>query len=193
MRTVALIVVLALTNTLVYAQDLYQYRSSDVYPFGQPHPDAPKEITDYGPLIGISDCKSIARISPTDWADTIAMEWHFKYIMNGWGVQDETYKTDGVHSGSIRQYNADSAQWYVTYYSSSTATPSLTTWAGDPRDGGDFILYAPQKAPNGMDGFFKIRFSEISNKGFKWEGAWVDPAEAINYATWKIYCKKRVD
>ncbi len=191
-RTVTFISMLLICG-VVTAQDMYQNRPSAEHPFGKPHPDAPKEIMDYAPLIGISDCQSVSRVNQTEWADTVSLEWHWKYITDGWGVQDETFKADGAHSGSIRQYNADSAQWYVTYYASATPTPRLSTWTGAPRDGGDIVLYNPQKAPNGFDGFFKIVFSDITDEGFNWEGAWVDPAETINYPTWRIFCKKRVE
>ena len=51
-----------------------------------------------------------------------------------------------------------------------------------------FFLY--QKAPNGLDGFFRITFNNISKKGFNWLGEWVDSAEKIKFPTWKIYCTK---
>ncbi|MEQ9299240.1 MAG: hypothetical protein RIF33_11770 [Cyclobacteriaceae bacterium] len=193
MKRTATLLLLLIFSTIVIAQETYVNRPSAEHPFGKPHPEAPKEIMDYAPLIGVSDCQSVSRVSQTEWADTVSMEWHWKYILNGWGIQDETLKADGTHSGSIRQFNADSAQWYVHYYTTSAATPTLNTWAGDGREGGDIVLYMPQKAPNGFDGFFKIRFSDISDEGFNWEGAWVDPAETINYSSWRIFCRKRVD
>lgn len=193
MKRTATLVSILLYCTLVTAQDAYVYRPSEQYPFGQPHPEAPKEVTDYAPLIGISDCRSVSRVSQTEWADTVSMEWHWKYLMNGWGVQDETFKADGKHSGSIRQYNADSAQWYVTYYASATATPTLRTWAGDARESGDIVLYNPQPAPNGTEGYYKIQFTDITDEGFNWEGEWTDVAETIHYTTWRIFCKKRLE
>lgn len=184
--------VLCLLAIPAFAQRQYEYSPTDQFPYGKAHPEAPEAFLDYAPLIGISDCKSVSRVSQSEWADTVSMEWHWKYIMNGWALQDETLKADGTHSGSIRQYNADSAQWYVHYYTSSAASSSLRTWKGSPRAGGDILLYNNQPAPNGAEGYFMIRFSEITNHGFNWEGAWTDLTETIHYPTWRIFCTKRV-
>ena len=119
------------------------------------------------------------------------MYWTFKYIMNGWGVQDETLKADGINSGSIRQYNSDSTRWYVHYYSNSGASPVLPAWEGNLSTEQDkIVLYREQQAPNGMDGFFKITFYDFTDEGHKWLGEWVDPSEQFSFPTWKIECKR---
>ncbi|WP_462248213.1 hypothetical protein [Ekhidna sp.] len=168
----------------------YNYEPSTEYPYGRLNPEAPEQTADYAPIIGACKCKSVARVNQTTWADTVMMRWTFKYIMNGMAVQDQTLKADGVHSGSIRQYNADSSNWYVHYYSTSAATPTLSAWSGNKVENGDIVLYKDQTAPNGMEGFFKIVFSNISEDGFNWTGAWVDKTESIVYPTWRIYCDK---
>ncbi|MEM9544668.1 MAG: hypothetical protein AAGA77_01775 [Bacteroidota bacterium] len=175
------------SNTL---KGQYDYEPSAEHPFGLPNPAAPIEIKDYHPLIGICTCKSEARNQDGSWQDPEDMTWEFKYIMNGMGVQDQTLKEDGGHSGSIRQYIPDSSQWYVHYYSSKSPTPSLSTWSGG-KAGNEIILYRSQKAPNGMEGKYKITFSNISDLGFNWLGEWVNPDESIKYPTWKIECKKK--
>jgi len=176
-----------LLSQITFAQ--YSFEPSSAHPFGQPNPEAPKEILDYAPLIGTSNCKSIARKPDQTWGDTIHMQWTFKYIMNGTAVQDMTLKEDGGHSGSIRQFIADSSKWYVHYYSNRLPTTPLSTWEGGKR-GDSIVLYKDQKAPNGMDGFFRITFNNISKKGFNWLGEWVDSAQKIQFPTWKIYCTK---
>lgn len=168
----------------------YEYQANKKNPYGKLNPEAPKETSNYAPLIGTCKCKSVARLDPNNWADTVMMNWTFKYIMNGKAVQDETLKEDGGHSGSIRQYNADSARWYVHYYSSNTATATLSAWEGNMTDDQTMILYRDQTAPNGMEGYYRITFSEMTTKGFKWAGEWVSKDETIVYPTWRIFCKK---
>lgn len=185
-KLILLLSVIAATNL----QAQYNYESSDTYPYGRLNPDAPNQTADYAPLIGTCKCKSVARINQTTWADTVMMKWTFKYIMDGMAVQDMTLKEDGAHSGSIRQYNADSALWYVHYYASTTPTPRLSAWSGNKTESGDVQLYKDQQAPNGAAGFFRITFSEISEKGFNWSGAWVNKTESIVYPTWRIFCEK---
>ena len=165
------------------------FEANEKFSFGRLNPESPEQLKDYQQLIGLYDCTSIRRTASNNWGDTVRMEWKFKYIMDGLAVQDETLKENGIHSGSIRQYNPDSARWYVHYYSSSIATPKLKVWEGNLNEQGEILLYSPQKRPDGVMGFYKITFSNIREEGFNWQGEWVDKAETISFPIWKIFCK----
>jgi hypothetical protein len=159
--------------------------------FGKPNPNAPAEITDYKELIGINDCTSQRRKADGTWPEPQKISWTFKYILDGMAVQDETYKPDGAHAGSIREYSKEDKKWYVHFYSTpSKASKQLSTWEGN-RTGNEMILLREQKAPNGADGYYKIRFYNISPEGFDWLGAWVSKDESVVFETWKIGCRKR--
>jgi len=166
----------------------YEFEPSADHPFGLPNPKAPKELLDFAPMIGECDCKSQTRNPDQTWAEPEDMRWRFKYIMNGMAIQDETLKADGAHSGSIRQFIADSTRWYVHYYSSGLPSTTLPTWEGNKTEEGKIVLYRPQKAPNGMDGFYRLSFYDMNDKGFKWVGEWVDASESVVFPTWKIDC-----
>ena len=172
------------------AQAQYQFEVSDKNPFGMINPKAPKEVGDYAPLIGKSECTSSNRNPDQSWAEPQNMTWTFKYIMNGMAVQDETLKEDGSHSGSIRQFIADSSKWYVHYYSTKSPSTVLSSWEGGKK-GDSIVLYREQKAPNGTDGFYRLTFSDISKAGFSWIGEWVNTSETFLYPTWKIKCRKK--
>ncbi|WP_338358188.1 hypothetical protein [Yeosuana marina] len=167
----------------------YEYEPTSKHPFGQANPNAPEQIKDYKSMIGVCNCKSSSRNQDGTWAEPIDMTWRFKYIMNGLAIQDETLKADGSHSGSIRQYSADSSKWYVHYYASKFPSQKLSTWEGNKKDD-KIILYKEQKAPNGNNGFYKITFYDMTKNGYKWIGEWVNKDESIVYPTWKINCKK---
>jgi len=167
-----------------------EYEASEAFPFGQPHPEAPEQTKDFQSLIGECNCKSIARKPDQTWAEPVDMIWRWKYIMNGKAVQDETIKKDGKHSGSIRQFSSDSSRWYVHYYSSVSVPTTLSTWEGNKKEDGNIVLYRDQKAPNGMEGSYRLTFYDISDSGYKWVGEWVDKTEKIVYPTWKIDCKR---
>ena len=171
-----------------YSQNVYE--SSEAYPFGQPHPDAPEQIKDFHPLIGECQCKSESRNPDQSWAEPIDMIWRWKYIMNGMAVQDETLKNDGKHSGSIRQFIADSSRWYVHYYSSAAPSTTLGTWEGNREDNGNIVLYRDQKAPNGMDGYSRLTFYDIDETGYKWIGEWIDQSNTVSFPFWKISCTR---
>lgn len=186
-----LIFTLLSLSVLGQNSELYPYEASEENPFGLPNPDAPESIKDFAPLIGECDCESISRNPDQTWAEPVQMLWRFKYIMNGYAIQDETLKADGIHSGSIRQFDADSSQWYVHYYSISQAQSTLPTWEGSKVEDGNIILYRSSEAPDGTAGFYKITFYNIREDGFDWLGEWVNTAETIHYPLWEIACEKR--
>lgn len=174
------------------AQDYAQYEVNAANPYGLPNPKAPKEVKDFAPLIGKCNCQSINRNPDGTWAEAVDMTWTFKYIMNGMGVQDETIKADGQHSGSIRQYHADSASWYVHWYGSASPSTVLSVWEGNATaDKDKIILYRDLTAPNGTEGYFRLTFFDMSQEGYEWIGEWTDKAEKIVYPTWKISCTRR--
>lgn len=175
-------------GALLMAQ--YAYEPTAANPYGKPNPKAPPEIQDFQPMIGICDCLSYSKGTDTSWLPPEKMVWEFKYIMNGMAIQDHSLKEDGVHSGNIRQFNVDSARWYVHYFTTAVARPELTTWEGN-RINDRIILYRNQKSPSGLDGFYKITFYNITDDGFNWLGEWVNPDESFKYQSWKIDCKKR--
>jgi len=189
MQTNHLYILLFFVITGSFAQ--YEYEATMEHPFGLPNPDAPEQLLDFAPLIGECDCTSVSRKADQSWAEPIDMIWRFKYIMNGMAVQDETLKADGKHSGSIRQFIADSTRWYVHYYNSATPSASLPVWEGNKSEAASIVLYREQKAPNGMDGSYRLTFHDISDAGFKWAGEWVSTDESFVYPTWTIECKRR--
>ncbi|OEK05569.1 hypothetical protein BFP71_13115 [Roseivirga misakiensis] len=192
MRRNTFLIILFFASTIIFAQDYSAYVVSEKNPFGLPNPKAPSQIKDYADLIGTCDCQSTSRNQDQTWAEPIAMTWTFKYIMNGMAVQDETIKADGSHSGSIRQYNADSARWHVHYYATSGTPATLPSWEGGlKKEENKIVLYRDSPAPNGTPGNYRITFSEMSKTGFNWIGEWVDKDETISFPLWKITCKKR--
>lgn len=175
-------------NAGVFGQ--YSYEVSAEHPYGLPNPDAPKQIKDFDGLIGECTCTSVNRNPDQSWAEPTEMIWRWKYIMNGMAIQDETLKSDGKHSGSIRQYHQDSAKWFVHYYSSNAPSPRLPTWTGGLQDNGNIVLYRSQAAPTGQEGFYRLTFFDINEEGYKWVGEWVDVSESIVFPTWTIECKR---
>ena len=172
--------------------DLYAFEASEAHPFGLPNPDAPPETKDFAMLIGDSKCDSESRNPDGTWGKPIDMKWRFRYIMNGMAVQDETLKADNGHSGSIRQFDAKAGKWFVHYYSSTNPSSNpLPTWEGIKVSEDRIVLYRPQKAPNGMEGNYRLTFFDIKNLSFNWVGEWVSEDESTVYPTWRIACKKQ--
>jgi hypothetical protein len=188
MRSLFLFAVILLASVVTHAQQ-YQYAPSESHPYGLPNPKAPMQIKDFAEMIGTCHCKSVTRIDQQTWSDTLAMTWTFKYIMNGMAVQDETYKADGLHSGSIRQYSTDSSRWYVYYYAAASIPTTLPAWEGG-RKANKIVLTRDQRAPNGMDGHYRLTFNDISERGYNWAGEWVSKDGSFVYPTWRIFCRR---
>ena len=166
-----------------------QYNSNEQNPFGLLNPDAPEQLSDFVPMIGICDCQSIRRNPDGSWQDTSQMIWSFKYILNGTAIQDEVW--DGNrYATSIRQFHPDSLEWIVSYRSYPTISYNVSVWRGK-KENDQIVLDLNQKAPNGMDGLSRLIFYNISDTGFDWKGAWVNEEKAIVYPFWYIFCKKR--
>ncbi len=182
-----LLLALTFLPCLVAAQ--YDYSSSSDHPYGLPNPAAPAAIKDFAPLIGKCDCTSTSRLPDGTWAAPVAMTWTFRYIMNGHAVQDETLKADGKHSGSIRQYDPEQKTWLVHYYATGSPAAPLPYWSGN-KEATSLVFLRDQKAPNGAEGKFRLRFHEVSATGYKWVGEWVSLDESIVYPTWKIDCRR---
>jgi hypothetical protein len=169
--------------------DWQLYEANLTFPYGQLNPEAPEQLKDFAPMIGTCDCKSLRRNPDGSWQDTLQMIWTFKYVLNGTAIQDQTW-ANGVYATSIRQIHPDSSQWVVSYNSFPGVSTSPSVWLGS-KEGDEIILSAPQKAPNGMDGYSKLRFYSISEKGFNWKGAWIDTTGSFEYAFWEIWCTKQ--
>ncbi len=188
MKSIILLPIILLFSYPLVAQ--YNYSVSEENPFGKLNPNSAAEVSDYEMLIGESNCISTSRAPDQTWNPEVKMLWRFKYIMNGMAVQDETLKEDGIHSGSIRQFNADSSTWYVHYFTSGSVPSRFPVWKGGKNDDDEIILYNRQAAPNGADGFYKIRFFDITESSFEWIGTWVNTNETVQFPTWKISCQK---
>ena len=166
------------------------FEPSVTNPFGLPNPDALEGVRDFHPMIGICDCRSVQRNPDGSWQDTLDMIWKFKYIMNGFAVQDEVWRENDLYAGSIRMYHPDSAQWAVTFFSYPSVAWSPKTWHGGKSDT-EIVLKAPQTAPNGMEGMSRLTFYDMTEKGFRWKGEWIKDDDSIVYPFWTIDCEKR--
>lgn len=192
-KLLSLLFILSFSAGFSQENSKMKYEATKDFPYGKYNPTAPEQLKDFQNLIGVCNCKSETRNKDKTWAKPVNMTWKWKYIMNGTAIQDETLKEDGRHSGSIRQYDKDSMRWNVHYYSSSSTPKTLPVWNGNKNKENKIVLYREQKAPNGIDGFYRLTFYDISTKGYKWVGEWVTKSENFAYATWRISCVKRED
>ena len=147
-------------------------------------------LSDFNEMIGTCNCTSKRMGKDGKWLKAVDATWTFKYIMDGKGVQDDFTLADGSSGGSIRQYNEKEKSWFVHYYASNSPTPRLQSWKGKRTKDKNIVLYSPQQSASGEDGFFKLTFHDISKKGYKWKGEWVNTNESKINPFWTIECFK---
>ena len=85
-NVLALCMILILGISFLSAQDIeseFNFVGSELNPFGKYNPEAPDQVKDFEPMVGVCDCQSIRRNPDGTWQDTLSMVWKFKYIMNG--------------------------------------------------------------------------------------------------------------
>ncbi len=168
------------------------YEQSSQSPYGKINPDAPLALADYKLLIGTNHCTSKSIKQDGTWSKPIKMTWIFKYTMNGLAIHDQTFKSDGKHSGSIRQYSPKTDKWYVHYYAVDKIT-STSLYSGEKKQQ-NIVLYKQNgtvKTPDGRNAVYRPTFFDITANAFNWVGEWVDEVthESLG-ATWKINCVK---
>lgn len=168
----------------------FQYAISPEQPYGAYNPEAPEQLKDFEPMIGSNLCESVQRNQDGSWQDTVSVIWEFRYIFDGKAVQDITWKEDGQHSMSIRQFNADSSRWAVTFFSAANANFTPPTWTGGKTENGNIVLGRPYQTAGGMDGTSRLTFSGISEESFNWIGEWISEDESVVYPFWRISCVK---
>ncbi len=169
-----------------------QYEPNDLQPRGSYNPAAPRELKQFDFMVNVCDCKSVNRNPDGSWQDSVAMVWMAKYILNGTGIQDFSWKEGGLASSSVRQYDTTSQQWVVTYFSFPGVTTAPGVWLGAwDEESQKMVLKKEQKAPNGMEGNSVLTFYDISEKGFKWEGKWISTDGQFTWPFWRIECQRR--
>jgi hypothetical protein len=190
MKFFAVILTLFILSTIRVSsqENTISYRISKENPYGKYNPKAANEIQDYKDLIGLCKCTSETRNPDGSWQKSIKLTWKWKYVKNGTALQDETLKEDGKISGNIREYDTIAKQWNVNYYTSEKIPPQLTVWKSNKTTEGKIVLYTNQNDPNGVEGFSKVTFYDISDKGYKSIGEWTDLTEKTVYPIWKITC-----
>ena len=76
----SLLFCIILTPLFVFSQNnmVMNYEPGPSQPYGALNPNAPKELSDFAPLIGTCDCESVSRKVDQTWAAPQKMTWTFR-------------------------------------------------------------------------------------------------------------------
>jgi len=178
-------------NDSKFPESWFTNEPSTENPYGRSNASEVSQLNDYDQLIGVCSCRSTRLQQDGSWSKPVLLKWKWKYIMNGNGVQDEGWYGDEKNVSyftSIRLYDATKKHWYVTYFAPNQ-TKEPDTWTGGLVDK-NIVLKGDIKTPSG-NVFSILTFSNISDKGFDWEGKILNSEEdTIGRSFWKITCEK---
>lgn len=165
---------------------------------GRLNPAAPPETEQFGRLVGIWDVTMEVLQQDGTWSkpeDAIRAEWRFRYILDGWAVQDDWISPppdlpvkEGIRQlgTNMRIYDPQEDAWEVAWISNTQQTVStLTAKAKRKR------IVMNGLHPSGKPQ--RITFYDITDKSFDWtmelQGVGKDPDGWVEIA--RIHGVKR--
>lgn len=150
--------------------------------FGQPNPNAPKELTQFAFLIGEYTC--VDELTDTDGNTTrLDARWSGKYILNGYGIQD-SYWNESFSTTNIRVYSEPESKWQVSYFREPKGQSG--TWVGAAEDS-DVVLRRSFEW-NDQTVESRLTFTNITLTGFDWTSEYI--SDEIQYANWTSSCQR---
>ena len=155
--------------------------------------NAPTETESLGRLVGKWDAKIESLDKDGNWnPGTNNIEWHWYYILNGHGIQDdwitEKLAADGsdstlVYGTNIRIFNKQENKWYMAWiHGDGRKLASFTAVNED-----DNVIMEGKNA-NGRE--VRITFFDITENSFEWQQEWTFDEGKSWTVVVKIHCTR---
>ncbi len=152
-----------LNNILAQGNDIDIHKGSNIL-----NPNAPKETYQYGQLVGTWNCTiSNLDLKKNKW-ETRKATWHFKYILNGYAIQDFWINHENAESESqelfgtnIRIYNPSLNIWKCAWMENGKNTLS-GIWESYQNEKNELVL-------EDGTGEWQIVFHHIEKNRFDWK------------------------
>lgn len=145
------------------------FASADAsHPWDQRHANAPEAVEQFGQLAGLWLVENVSMNRQGVWSAPDTAYWAFKYILDGYGVQDLYFiKRAGVSGGltQIRVYYPEHDQWAIKYVS----------YNGDGiTQDGEFVAHEENGAMvmnelEQREGANRITFFDMKPDAFQWK------------------------
>lgn len=158
--------------------------------FGERNRAAPREVEQFGRLVGEWQCTTEALQEDGSWSKNEA-RWTWSYVLDGFAIQD-TYVVPRVpfmnrplHGTNIRAFNSRTQKWSVVWIqnASNTFDPPYEAVAEGP----DMVMTGPRRDGGGP---FRVTFYKITDRSFEWrnedrqpDGSWKE--------TFRIHAKRK--
>lgn len=133
---------------------------------GQLNPDAPPETAQFGRLAGIWDVDMAIRRDDGSWpkpGEGLAAEWRFRYILDGWAVQDDWIAPPQLGT-NIRIFDPASGIWRIAWISNTQKTLSTLDAVAQGEHAERMVLTGEH--PSGHTQ--RVTFFDIGRDHFEW-------------------------
>ena len=155
--------------------------------------NAAVETESLGRLVGKWDIKIESLDKEGNWnPGTNNIEWHWYYILNGHGIQDdwitEKLAADGsdstlVYGTNIRIYNKNENIWYMAWIHGDGQKLAAFTAVNE-----DGKVIMEGKNANGRE--VRITFFDITENSFEWQQEWTFDEGKSWTVVVKIHCTR---
>ena len=162
-----------------------EYEPSPAYPFGRINPDAPPETAQFAFMLGAYDCVDrMFNQADGSWTEVTKI-WNGRSFLNGHAIRDDTWRSNGTYTSNIRKYDAEAGKWIVTFFSDSSAGPSV--WEGG-KEGDTMVVRQDGESPQGPF-TARLMFHDVTDAGFEWKMDILAGGQELPW--WTSSCKRR--
>lgn len=134
--------------------------------FGEPHPEAPPQLVEFGRFAGSWSCAVNERRADGSWRNRPdKINWTFFYTLNGmavqdiWTSEDQNNTQEGIAT-NLRVYNSATQTWNTSW--TNTLQASFELWTGGTINNELVLTSVRDRRP------VKIRFFNILPRQFQW-------------------------
>lgn len=149
---------------------------------------APDHTDQFAFMIGEFDRIDSVRNRDGQWDVFKNGFWNARYILNGMGIQDESWSPGrGISTTNVRVYDKNSDTWKVTWFK---MPGYATTSAEGYKEGDKMVMRDTLNSPQGKY-IQEYIFYNITEDSYKWVGQRRVLDQVFPF--WKISCKRKID
>lgn len=168
--------------------------NNKAYPYGRLHPDAPPETEHWGRLAGEWECSIEALLPSGNWVQGGKATWIWKYILDGFAVQDLWFQkwidlpqsvasiNRDMSGTNIRMYLPAENCWEAVWFANGRNITSRFSATSGPEQ----IVMTGEGAP----GLTRITFHDITKNSFEWKSETSQDEGETWTENVRIHCKR---
>ncbi len=172
-----------------FAENVWPYDPSPLYPFGAPNPaQTDLEARIFDRMIGVHKCRHKRTDYQTREVSEADAIWTWYYDMNGFGIRDH-YRYGSGAPASQRVFNPVTKQWHIWYFLGQSFYYA-GEWIGGAK--GDRLVFEKEDEEIAGRLFLsRLEYYDIERSSFKWKSTNIDNETGEAFVDWEIACERR--